>query len=596
MSTDSDQPEPPSDPPEEPPKPSEPEIASPWLSAQEGLVVPGATGPSPGTAPASPASGGSAPPSPGAPAPAAGGPATPDLPAPNPSSVRKVISGAPAWMQGLAAIGTLAISLLVALRLIPDTPLNPGPNPSGSANPVVNEETMARSVVQIQIMANGELQGWGSGTVISDDGLILTNAHVATPSDMTADELIIAVTQQADQAPVESYKAEVVASDSVLDLAIIKISENMGGGPYDGALEPIPIGDSDAVGIGDEIIIMGYPSVGGDTITLTDGHVSGFTANPTLGSHAWIKTDATILGGNSGGLAANLAGELIGVPTQMGAGDTDEIVDCRVVSDTNRDGVINNDDECVPLGGFLNSLRPVNLLHDMLAAVQNETAYEPIGGLPDAADDPNPAPSDFDPASVTFGSPIFLDVQPPDEADFAPTDDPVWFASGVTQLCAWWEYSGMADGVSYDAIWSQDGEIQESVSYLDEVWSGGESGSWWVCLLKEDGLPDGMVDLTLNVEGQLQSGGFVGVGDSLAPVTLTVSNDGPETICYLQISPTTSTFWGADWLGTDQTLAPDDSFTVDLPPYTYDLRGLDCDVNELFVDQQDVTADMEVTY
>ena len=133
MPADSDQPETPSGPPEEPPKPSEPEIASPWLSAHEGLVVPGATGPSPGTAPASPASGGSAPPSPGAPAPAAGGPATPDLPAPNPSSVRKVISGAPAWMQGLAAIGTLAISLLVALRLIPDTPLNPGPNPSGSA-------------------------------------------------------------------------------------------------------------------------------------------------------------------------------------------------------------------------------------------------------------------------------------------------------------------------------------------------------------------------------------------------------------------------------------------------------------------------------
>ena len=80
------------------------------------------------------------------------------------------------------------------------------------------------------------------------------------------------------------------------------------------------------------------------------------------------------------------------MPTQLGAGDTGEIVDCRVVTDTNRDGVINNDDECVPLGGFLNSVRPVNLVHDMLAAVQNGTAYEPIGGLPDAADDPNPRP------------------------------------------------------------------------------------------------------------------------------------------------------------------------------------------------------------
>ncbi len=172
-----------------------------------------------------------------------------------------MVSGAPAWMQGVAAIGTLAITLLVALRLIPDTPLNPTPNPTG--NPAVNEETMARSVVQVQIMANGELQGWGSGTVISDDGLILTNAHVATPSDIDADQLIIAVTQEADQPPVPSYEAEVVAADSVLDLAIIQIVRNTGGGPYDGALEPLAIGDSDAVTIGDEIIILGYPSVGG---------------------------------------------------------------------------------------------------------------------------------------------------------------------------------------------------------------------------------------------------------------------------------------------------------------------------------------------
>jgi len=122
--------------------------------------------------------------------------------------------------------------------------------------------------------------------------------------------------------------------------------------------------------------------------------------------------------------------------------------------------------------------------------------------------------------------------------------------------------------------------------------------------INQGGTPDADQSVYVNAANEARlttlivgaAGGFVGVGDSLAPVTLTVSNDGPETICYLQISPTTSTFWGADWLGADQTLAPDDSFTADLPPYSYDLRGLDCDVNELFVDQQDVTADMEVTY
>ena len=143
---------------------------------------------------------------------------------------------------------------------------------------------MARSVVQVQIMANGELQGWGSGTVISDDGLILTNAHVATPSDIDSAQLIIAVTQEADQAPVQCYKAEVVASDSVLDLAIIKISENMGGGPYDGALEPMPSVTRMRSSIGDEIIILGYPSRRRGHDHPDHGHVSGFTANPTLGA------------------------------------------------------------------------------------------------------------------------------------------------------------------------------------------------------------------------------------------------------------------------------------------------------------------------
>jgi putative serine protease PepD len=500
-------------------------------------------------------------------------------------------------MQGLAAVGTLVISVLVALRLIPDTPLNPSnPDPSAVASVIQGsiEEELAKSVVQVQMISGGEMVGWGSGTVISDDGLILTNAHVATPDDVELDDLVIAVTDAADTPPEERYHAEVVAADAVLDLAVIRITETMGGGPYDGALEPIPIGDSDEVGIGDEIIILGYPSVGGDTITLTYGRVSGFTANPTLGSHAWIKTDATILGGNSGGLAANTAGEIIGVPTQLGAGDTGEIVDCRVVTDTNRDGVINDEDECIPLGGFLNSLRPVNLLVDMLAAIEAGVAYEPIGGLPDPADDPDPGPAGFDPSEVSFGRPVFLDEQPP-EGEFTPSADPVWLESGATALCAWWEYSGMKDGARYSAVWGLDGELQESVSYIDELWIGGESGSWWVCITNSEGVPDGMWDLELSVEDTFITGSFVALGGP-EPVTLTVSNDGPETICYLQVSPTTSTFWGADWLGAEQTIPPNEGVTLDLPPATYDLRGLDCNVEELFVDQQEITADTTLTY
>ncbi len=284
------------------------------------------------------------------------------------------------------------------------------------------------------------------------------------------------------------------------------------------------------------------------------------------------------------------------MPTQLGAGDTGEIVDCRVVTDTNRDGVINNDDDCIPLGGFLNSVRPINLVTAMLAAVQNGTAYEPIGGLADPADDPNPGPANFDPADVTFGRPIFLDEQPADDADFTPSDDPVWFETEPTALCGFWDYSGMAPGVSYSAVWGLNGEIQESVSYIDEVWSGEESGSWWVCITNENGVPDGMWDLALSVEGSLITGSFVAVGADLAPSDIGINNDGPETVCFLQISPSTSTFWGADWLGSDQVVAPDDGVTVSLPPYTYDLRGLDCNQDEVFNDEQDIGGPTTLTY
>ena len=70
------------------------------------------------------------------------------------------------------------------------------------------------------------------------------------------------------------------------------------------------------VQIGDSAPILGYPGIGGDTITFTEGVVSGFTSDRSIDGRAWIKTDATIAGGNSGGLGANAVGELVGVPNQ----------------------------------------------------------------------------------------------------------------------------------------------------------------------------------------------------------------------------------------------------------------------------------------
>lgn len=225
------------------------------------------------------------------------------------------------------------------------------------------------AVVQIKAVVeiDGERQvgWWGSGTIISRDGLILTNAHVVLSDRFyVVKDLIVALTVAQDAPPVDTYYASIVQVDANLDVAVIKPRTDMNGNNLDYQnlrLPMVPLGDSDALKLGDPLVIIGYPGIGGETVTLTSGVVSGFTSEEPYGNRAFIKTSATIAGGNSGGLAVNTAGELVGIPTQVGSGDVNEVVDCRALADTNRDGVIDDNDSCVPTGGFINALRPIKL-------------------------------------------------------------------------------------------------------------------------------------------------------------------------------------------------------------------------------------------
>jgi S1-C subfamily serine protease len=256
---------------------------------------------------------------------------------------------------------------------------------------IMSEIIPYRAVVQIVAIVdlNGQLlQGWtGSGTIISEDGLILTNAHVVL-SDRFYDvvDLVVSITTAQDQPPEPMFYADVVQADFDLDIAVIKIRSDLDGAPANFSalgIEPVRIGQADGLQLGDPIIILGYPGIGGETITLTRGEVSGFTAEAPYGNRAFIKTSATIAGGNSGGLAANSQGEIIGIPTEVGSGELEGvIVDCRPLADTNRDGFIDESDNCVPTGGFINALRPVNLALPLIDAAQlGQVAIyeEPVG-------------------------------------------------------------------------------------------------------------------------------------------------------------------------------------------------------------------------
>jgi serine protease Do len=459
-----------------------------------------------------------------------------------------------------------------------------------AGGPSVGE--LARSTVQIwALLQKGDTfePVWsGSGSVISEDGLILTNAHVVDDRLDEYDRLGVAVLKQTDEPPDLAYLAEVQAVDYALDLALIRIVSDLGGSPATVNLPTVELGDSDDVEIGDHVRILGYPGIGGETITFTDGVVSGFASERGLSGRAWIKTDATIAGGNSGGMAVNDRGELIGVPTIAGASaDEQEPVDCRYVADTNRDGEINELDSCVPVGGFINGLRPANLSSPLVEAVQSGEEY--VGASPV---EPEPT-GGFDTSQIMFYNLVFADGVTPDDQ---PTQ--VWDAlpSGPTRACAFWDYEGMVDGMTWEALWFVDGEVNEKGSIIDNTWTGGAAGNWWVCTIDDAGLSDGLYEVVLSVEGEAQRSGAVFVGGDHPPVEFTVVNDSSRPVCYAFISPSGAQNWGEDDLQAEEMIEPGASRAWDLPAASYDVLLDDCDQQTLAEEYElDVTQDQVFT-
>src|SRR3972149_7998444 len=151
---------------------------------------------------------------------------------------------------------------------------------------------------------NQKVKGLGSGFIISPDGYILTNDHVAG----NASEITITMTNG------KHYDAKVIGSDPVSDICLLKIDEdNL---PY------VTLGNSDDIIIGEWVIALGNP-FGlfeiNDKPTVTVGVISatGMNLEPLNNRYYlnMLQTDAAINGGNSGGPLVNSLGEVIGMNT-----------------------------------------------------------------------------------------------------------------------------------------------------------------------------------------------------------------------------------------------------------------------------------------
>ena len=183
----------------------------------------------------------------------------------------------------------------------------------------VRDRILAATVLVVALDAQGKPVSHGSGTLISPLGHIITNYHVVgdTANRRIAPSILVGTIRFEDQPPELRFQAEVVAADPNLDLALLRIVRTVEGRPIGNVTFPaVPIGDSHRLAVGDPIYAAGFPGTGGVTVTLVSGLVGGFVGEDfESGGKQWVKYDALIGPGHSGGGVFNQEGELVGVST-----------------------------------------------------------------------------------------------------------------------------------------------------------------------------------------------------------------------------------------------------------------------------------------
>jgi putative serine protease PepD len=171
----------------------------------------------------------------------------------------------------------------------------------------VRAQTMRTDPTPFDVFGTGQpTEATGSGFVIDEDGLIVTNAHIVAA----------ATSIQVTFSDSKTVSATPVGTDLDTDLALLRVD------PDGLELEPLELGDSDTVEVGDPTVAIGNPF--GLERTLTTGVVSALQRRLTAPSGFTIdnviQTDAALNPGNSGGPLIDAAGRVIGINSQIATG------------------------------------------------------------------------------------------------------------------------------------------------------------------------------------------------------------------------------------------------------------------------------------
>ena len=147
-----------------------------------------------------------------------------------------------------------------------------------------------------------EVEGSGSGVILTEDGYIVTNNHVIKGA-----KTIVVTTSNNDE-----YEAELIGADPTTDIALLKIEGN--------ALTKVDVANSDEVRLGQWVLAVGNPF--NLTSTVTAGIISAKGRDINIideqsAIESFLQTDAAVNPGNSGGALVNTAGELVGINTAI---------------------------------------------------------------------------------------------------------------------------------------------------------------------------------------------------------------------------------------------------------------------------------------
>lgn len=209
-------------------------------------------------------------------------------------------------------------SLCLLIMLLCSQALTTAPTAQAASSELT--KAALSTVLILALDRNDDVLSRGSGALIAENGLVLTNYHVIAENRRRDGRVMILVPNQPTPSQLEDFTPYLglilsERSNPDADLALVQIDQTFDAEPLpaDTTFPALTLGDSTGLSVDEEIHILGYPRIGGGATLITiPGQIIGMNEENGL---PWLLTNATIASGNSGGVVLNQAGELVAIPT-----------------------------------------------------------------------------------------------------------------------------------------------------------------------------------------------------------------------------------------------------------------------------------------